>query len=377
MRLINEKGTVWYGLHMYPGVAEYREAGREPYRVFINEDTIRKMDPTFAGRPVFVKHVDEVDEDVNELRKTADGWVLESFFNAADGKHWVKFIIVSDDGEKAIKNRWKLSNCYLPKSLKGGGQWNGVSYAKEVADAEYEHLAIVPNPRYEESIILTPEQFKAYNEEKELELKRLANDDKESTMGLKFFKRAKVENAADLEDTVVLLPKSKREIVISQLVSEMDEIELAKKEPRLANAKDLVKVGEKEQLTVEELLAKVKSLQNEVESLKANADDEDEELENEDDESCENEDDEKAKAKDEDDEDPKKAKNKKKNKKKNADDDEDDEDSIEALEKRLLAKKKANALRDAPKKARYENDMEEFSPASSLERGKARYGSGK
>lgn len=264
----NSNGQILYGVHMYPGVAEYHEAGREPYRVFLNEDTIRSMDPTFAGRPVFVMHVDGVDENIDAVRKEADGWVVESFYNQADGKHWAKFIVVSERGLRAIDQGMRLSNCYVPRGFGQGGLWNGVQYAKEVTGAEYEHLAIVPNPRYEESVIMNPEEFKKYNEDKLVELKRLANSTKEpGRMKLNFFKRTKVENAPDLEGISVQLPKSGREVTVMQLVNEADEADERKKLPQVANSEHLVDVGGSK-MTLNELLDKHKAVCDELEGMK-------------------------------------------------------------------------------------------------------------
>jgi hypothetical protein len=219
----NSKGKVFYGLHFYPGVAQYSEDGKEPYRVFLNEDTLRKMDPTFAGRPIFVEHVDEVDPDLNKLRTEAEGWVVESFFNSADGCHWVKFMTVTDEAERAIRNGHKLSNAYIPKSFKDGGLWNGVPYQKEITDGEFEHLALVKTPRYEESIILTPDEFKQYNEEKVLELKKLSNSkEKEKKTMFTFFKKTKVENAIDT-DLQIVLPKSGKTMSLNKLINEYDD----------------------------------------------------------------------------------------------------------------------------------------------------------
>ena len=175
----------FYGLHMAPGVAEYKDEttnNGQPYRIFIGEDVIKNMDSTFEGRPVYVRHVDQVNMD--KLQHEADGYVVKSFFNARDGKHWVEFIVVSDKGHEAIRSGWKLSNAYIPKSFAGSGLWHGVEYVKEVMDGEYEHLALVPNPRYEESIILTPDEFKNYNNEKELELQKLSNSSNKEKKGM-------------------------------------------------------------------------------------------------------------------------------------------------------------------------------------------------
>lgn len=244
----------YYGLHMVEGVAEYRDPGKDPYRILINENTIKSMDETFNGCPVYVHHVDGV--DYSNFQQEADGVVVKSFYNKSDGKHWAEFIVFTDRAEEAIKmKKWKLSNAYIPKQQISGGQWHGVDYQKEVVQGEYEHLAIVPDPRYAESIILTPEEFKTYNNEKEIELTRLANS-KGASM-LSFFKKTKIENSQDLEAMSVTLPKSKVEKTISQLISETDEM-LAN--PKLSNAyvcngDERVKVGDKE-MSVNDLVTK-------------------------------------------------------------------------------------------------------------------------
>lgn len=262
----NSSGKVWYGMHFYPGVAEYSEPDREPYRIFINEDTIRKMDPTFAAKPIFVEHVEGVESDLNELRKEADGWVVESFFNSADGKHWVKFITVSDKAEQAIKRGFRLSNAYVPSGPFGsGGLWNGVQYEKEVLGGEYEHLAIVRNPRYEESVILTPEQFKTYNENLAAELKRIANSKGDSKMAFKLFKKAKVENTTDIEGMYVTLPKSGKEVSITKLVNDMDQMEM----DQMANGDHHVMVGD-EKMKLNDLVKKHMDCMNEMAEMKKN-----------------------------------------------------------------------------------------------------------
>lgn len=256
---------VYYGLHFAAGVARYQEPDKEPYCILINENIAKQMDSTFDGKPVFVEHVDQV--NLENLEAEADGYVFNSFYNPIDGMHWVKFIVTSDEGKKAIANGWRLSNAYVPETIPNRGQWHGVDYVKEVTGGEYEHLAIVKNPRYEESIILTPEQFKQYNEEKDAQLKRLANSKDqqgEKTMGLNFFKRSKVENAIDLESTMVELPKSKKEVKISDLVAQADKIENMQ---GYASGDHMVKVGNDE-MSVNDLVKKHMDICNEMEEMK-------------------------------------------------------------------------------------------------------------
>lgn len=363
----NSRGTVYYGMHFYPGVAEYRETGKDPYRVFLNEDTLRKMDPTFAGRPIYVNHVDEVEDDVDEIRKDENlaGWVLESFYNAADGKHWVKFLVVNKRAEEAIARGFRLSNAYVPTQFSHGGLWNGVDYDKEITNGEFEHLAIVNNPRYEESFILTPEQFKEYNSKKQIELERLANSSKKkekTKMPFQFFKREKATNSADLESLSVLLPKSKREVTLEKLINEADE-KAVDKNSGMADPDHKVKLHDGSYCNVAELVSKHKALHDEIEGMKKKKEDESDESEGDDsmdndeeieegvdevgdrggDESLDNDEDEDKKAK-----------------KKALELAEHEEKEIEAakkkneIEKKRLAKEKADRLRNAAQRAQEE-----------------------
>lgn len=328
-KLENSGGKIFYGMHFYPGVAQYNEKGKDPYRIFLNEDTLRKLDPTFAGKPIFVEHVDEVDKNIDTLRNEADGWVVESFFNSADGKHWCKFIVVSKRAETAIQNGFRLSNAYIPQMNGRAGEWNAVSYQNEVVGGEYEHLAIVKSPRYEESVILTPEEFKAYNSKLTDDLKRISNSKKETPTMLSklvFWNRKPAESSLDIENTFVTLPKSRKEFSIEYIVNAMDEYE----EKRKLNAADLesiVTLNDKSTCKVSELVEKFETLSNaamkkDCMNKKKNKEEEGKDEEDDEEKPFENEEDEGKKEKEEDEEADEKddKKNKKKNKMKNSGD---------------------------------------------------------
>ena len=236
---------IFYGMHMFPGCAEYRDPGKDPYRIYIGEEAIKNMNASFSGRPVFVDHRDEV--NLENLEKEADGYVVESFYLPCDGKTWCKFIVTSDKAHEAIRMGWSLSNSYVIKERGIAGMNHGIDYVAEVLRGEYDHLAIVRNPRYEQSVILTPIQFQEYVSQKESELARVANSADETTGEpmLSFFKKTKVDNSADLENTVVQLPKSKVELTITQLVNEMDQYRLTMPLPKMANDDDYVEMNGK------------------------------------------------------------------------------------------------------------------------------------
>lgn len=262
---------VYYGLHMCEGVAEYQDAQVSDgfYRILIGEECLKNMDQTFSGRPVYVHHVDKV--DLENIKQDADGWVIDSFYNQLDGKHWVKFLAFDRAIEAIDLKKWKLSNAYHPKKTIGGGKWHGVEYRNEIIEGEYEHLAIVPNPRYAESEILTEQEFKDYNSSKELELSRLLNSEGEGSM-LEFYKKTKVEkieNAKDMGSMSVILPKSKREVELTTLVNEADEAALKKdnEEEEMANGEHHVMVGE-DKMKLNDLIEKHMELKQAYDDLK-------------------------------------------------------------------------------------------------------------
>ena len=374
MKIENTGGKIMYGMHFYPGLAQYSEPNKEPFKIFLNEDTLRKMDSSFAGKPIFVEHVSEVDSNLDELRKDADGWVVESFFNSVDGKHWVKMIVVSDKAERAIKNGFRLSNAYIPRLNGKAGQWNGIDYQNEVVDGEYEHLAIVNNPRYDESVIMTPEEFKMYNENLQIELKRIANSkpqEKESMMSkLKFWNKQPVEKSIDVENLSVTLPKSGKEFSIFQIVNAMDEMEMKKKdeEEKMENKKKMNKEEETDT-----------DLKPEKVSLDVEGD-----LHNEDEEEMAEEEEKKKEVKN------KKIKMKNKEEKEMDDcmsnDEQEDEEKMEKekemknkkMKNELEAKKKDNfdSIKNAPSLAEINKINNNYASSfDKLTRGKARYGS--
>lgn len=243
--MANLMPKVFYGLHFVAGVAEY--SGPDD-RIYISEETAKSMDASFSGKPVYTRHLDKAEITPDSVQNDADGYVVESFFNKNDGKHWVKFIVVSDDAQEKIKEGWKLSNGYTVTKDAAGGKNHNVEYKYEVVGADYTHLAIVPVPRYEESIILTPEEFKEYNERKSkeiansLEQKKNSNQKKESVfMKFKFFAKKEIENSQDVSEAVVTL-KNGKEVSVAQMVEILnamdDEEEKKKKEAKEKEEKE-------------------------------------------------------------------------------------------------------------------------------------------
>lgn len=320
-RTISSKPERYFALHLSPGLAEYKSPKGEPFKVLVERDAAVEMDTTFEGCPVYVLHEDDVDVE-NLKMEEVDGLVAKSFYNKWDGNHWAEFIAITDQAKSAINvNHWKVSNCSITDEAGPGGKWQGSEYRHSIKKGHYEHLAIVPNPRYTQSIVLTPDEFREYNASLEEKLTRLnnsveddLNDDKseteEDSMKWNFFrvKNEKIENGDELATMSVTLPKSKKVIQIDRLLNEADESEVLRLEnadkPKYANDDDKVKLENGEEMSVKDCKKAMNAMKKKNEDAEKEVEDD---LENADDE-------EKDKDKDKD-----------KNKNKNADDDITDE----------------------------------------------------
>lgn len=244
----------YYGRHFSPGVVNYPE---NKQMLYVSPEVAKSMDETFQCRPLFVQHI-ESQVDLDTVQEEADGWVVRSFYEPLDGTHWTEFMAITDDAHEKIKDGWTLSNSYIVDETGPGGTWHNVPYDASIEKASYDHLSLVDNPRYEESIILTPEEFKAYQDDLKSKIESVKNSKGVKSM-TKFFNKkpvTKLDNEKEIEALSVKLPKSGVERTISQLINEADEAEMKKDEKKMANETDVVKIGDDE-VTVAELVSKV------------------------------------------------------------------------------------------------------------------------
>lgn len=184
--------------HMQPGTVGYDNG-----TVLVDTDAIKRMLPSGIGKPVYVGHIDD-QVDLKTLTEKAEGYVTESFYNELDGWAWFKFLVVGDKGHDAIRKGWSVSNAHLPTQWGPGGTKNNIPYKREVINSDFEHLAIVSDPRYEGSCIMTPEEFKAYQEANRKKLDALQNSKEKKPM-FKMFKNKKEEVTADNADLDTVL----------------------------------------------------------------------------------------------------------------------------------------------------------------------------
>lgn len=158
--------------------------------------TIDTMLNSFIGRPVVIYHKDVTADNCNDF---AVGYVINSFFEPSTGKYKVQFLITKDEAHDRIKEGFELSCAYTIKQTGGSGTWHALPYDFEIKGGEFTHLALVPNPRYENSTI-DPMAFPMLVNSKGEAF--LQPTKEESIMKFKWFGK-KEEKARNIENTFI------------------------------------------------------------------------------------------------------------------------------------------------------------------------------
>lgn len=154
--------------HIKEGLVAYPQG-----MYFISDKILNEMDKTFSGKPIYIEHIDSATANEEEANNTC-GTVVKSFLNEYDGWHWAE-VMVNDEGDGCFRKGWLVSNAHNPSQYGVGGVHNAIDYDREILSSCYEHLALTERPRYEGAIVLTPDEFKKYNEDRKIEIELLKN----------------------------------------------------------------------------------------------------------------------------------------------------------------------------------------------------------
>jgi hypothetical protein len=243
---------IYYAKHIEAGVVGYGDK-----KLLIENETLKQIMPSFIQKPVYVLH-QEI--EANEIKQKADGYVIESFYNPLDGSFWVKFLAISDEAQNRIKEGWSVSNSYYVTNKTESGVKNEVKHDGEILDGYYDHLAIVPNPRYTNAVIMTAPEYKEHCRILQSELEKLQNSkEKERKITMfDFFKKTKLENSDEMKDLCIKLENG-QELTLedaSKLLNSIDKIEVEGETFTRAEIVDQLQNAKKE---LEEMKAKCKN----------------------------------------------------------------------------------------------------------------------
>lgn len=144
---------------MEPGIISYEDSGAGI--ALVKKETIDRLCQTAVGRPVVIRHQKVTPENIQDV---AVGYMTRVYFNPADAWHYVEFLITSDEvepiecGDGSIVFKAPdgqildgISGAYDVTNTAEGGVWHDIQFDAEILDGSFTHLALVINPRYEET----------------------------------------------------------------------------------------------------------------------------------------------------------------------------------------------------------------------------------
>ncbi len=130
-----------------PGLVSYKDQ-RGGKVELLRKETIDAALATLEGNPVTLGHI-EVDEATN--LDFSNGHTTNPRFNAADGWFWCDSVVETDQARQRINSGEYPSCGYEVLSYGPGGVWQNMRYEREITAIRFNHMAIVPKPRYTDS----------------------------------------------------------------------------------------------------------------------------------------------------------------------------------------------------------------------------------
>jgi len=119
--------------------------------IYLSQSTLERAMRSMKGRPVVIKHQKVTPQNMQDH---AVGYVTDSGqFDSFDAGFTCPFIVFDDEGKEVIAKDYSVSCAYIPKAFGNGGTWHNTPYDREVTELEFTHLALVPDPRYEDAKI--------------------------------------------------------------------------------------------------------------------------------------------------------------------------------------------------------------------------------
>ncbi len=142
------KGRKFVSRFIEAGVAHYQEFGD----ILITKETLDKFIHTMVGCPLIINHKEITDKNVDKERV---GVISNVWFNDMDGWYYCDGIIWDTQAIELVKNQgWSVSCTYDFVSDNQAKTHNGKKIDLEFIDGNFQHLALVENPRYERANIV-------------------------------------------------------------------------------------------------------------------------------------------------------------------------------------------------------------------------------
>lgn len=122
-----------------PGVVKF---GDKNLMIYISKEAIERYSHRLKGKPVTIGHIEGITEENAQKVSVGDVAVCTE-----PGECIVT--IKNEEADRLIENGERFSCCWVPVKWGEGGTWHNIPYDKELVEMDFTHLAIVPDPRYE------------------------------------------------------------------------------------------------------------------------------------------------------------------------------------------------------------------------------------
>lgn len=130
--------------------------------VYLNQETLEKCVRDIKGKPVIIKHQRGINPD--NMQEHAVGYVTGADFDEFNASFSCDFVLFDEEAKELISKGWSVSCAYTPKAFGQGGTWHNTAYDREITELEFTHLALVPDPRYEDAKVYENSREEEYEE---------------------------------------------------------------------------------------------------------------------------------------------------------------------------------------------------------------------
>jgi|GEM_PF-2580906 len=145
------EGKTYTAQFWTPGLVSYCDSGAGV--ALLRKETMDAMLPSFVGKPVTIEHVEGSPEEIENAGK-AVGKVTKAYWNPDTGWYNCDFTVENDEAKTKVESGWSVSCAFDVSEQTGpGGEYNAIPYQEEITSGTFTHLALVENPRYEDSKI--------------------------------------------------------------------------------------------------------------------------------------------------------------------------------------------------------------------------------
>jgi hypothetical protein len=239
---VEGKGRHFVSRFIEAGAVSYGKAGV----LKVTKEALDKFVQSFVACPVIVKHKKLTKDNVDDERV---GVVNSVWFDANDAWFYCDGVIYDTDAIRKIENGWSVSCTYdMTESTGESGEWHNIHFDDELLNGVFQHLAIVPNPRYEDATII----FNSKDREDDMLFKlfsgkKIQNSNEEEKMDKNALKNKLMEHINKAVKGKGDIDGQSEEEWYKELKEMLDKLAYSESEAQKSNSDDEEDKGDKEE----------------------------------------------------------------------------------------------------------------------------------